>query len=158
MIAKQLPRYDVPYSFGSRYIRYFLVKNFINSCGQNIKIQAGVSLSPLIDIGNNCNINVNVKIRANVKIGNDVLIGPNVNIISVNHEFKERNIPMRLQGNRLGKVSIEDNVWIGTNAIILPNIKIETGAIVGAGSVVTKDIKAYSIVAGNPAKFIKLRA
>ena len=53
---------------------------------------------------------------------------------------------------------VEDYVWIGTGAIILPGLKIGTGAVIGAGSVVTKDVGDYDFVAGNPAKFIKKRS
>ena len=157
MIAKQLPRTYMPYSLGSKYIRYYLVKNFIDKCGKNVKIQTGVLLSPFIEIGDNCEINEHVRIRANIKIGNYVLIAPNVQLISENHEFKNANIAIRKQGDIFGNITIEDDVWIATNAIILPNITIGKGSIIGAGSVVTKHIENYTIVGGNPAKLIAKR-
>jgi len=157
MIAKQLPRTYMPYSFGSKYIRYFLVKNFINKCGENVKIQTNVLLSPFIEIGNNVEINENVRIRANVKIGNDVLIAPNVQLISINHEFNDIGTVIREQGEIIGYINVEDDVWIGTDSIILPNTIIKKGTIIGANAVVTKDTSEYSIFVGNPAKFIKKR-
>ena len=74
------------------------------------------------------------------------------------HQFSRTDIPMRLQGHRQYQpVLIEDDVWIGARAIILPGLRIGKGAIVGAGSVVTKDVPPYAICVGNPARVIKSR-
>lgn len=84
----------------------------------------------------------NIIIARNVKIGDNVTIYHNVTIAEENKN----------------KVTIiGDNVVIGTGAVILNNVKIESGAIIGANSVVTKDVKSNEIVAGNPAKVIKKR-
>lgn len=157
LIGKYLPRTYMPYSLGSKYIRAFLIKNSIDLCGKNIQIETNVLISPFIEIGNNVEINENVRIRQNVKIGNDVLIAPNVQLISINHEFSDISTPIRNQSEIKGKIEIEDDVWIGTNVIVLPNVKIGRGSIVGAGSIVTKDVPEFAIVAGNPAKIIKYR-
>lgn len=157
LFAKQLPRTYMPYSLGSRYIRYVMVKNFIDKCGKNLKIQTNVLISPRVEIGNDVEINENVRIRANVKIGNNVLIAPNVQLISINHEYKDITVPIMNQGEKKGRIEIGDDVWIGTAAIILPNVKLSQGAIIGAGAVVTKDVPEYAIVGGNPAKIIKHR-
>ena len=157
MIAKQLPRTYMPYSLGSKYIRYFLVKSFIDKCGENVKIQSGVLLSPSIELGDNCEINENVRIRSNIKIGNDVLLAPSVSLLSVNHTFTNIEIPIREQGENGGFIVIGDDVWIGTNAIVLPNIIIGNHVIVGAGTIVAKNIPDYAIVVGNPAKIIRYR-
>jgi len=103
-----------------------------------------------------------------IKIGNHVLISHNVNIIDTNsHEinFEERAIrydelifkgDWNEEGNVISKpIIIEDNVWINFNAIILKGVTIGKGAIIAAGSVVTKDVEPFTMVAGNPAKFIK---
>ncbi len=155
--GKYLPRTYMPYSLGSQHIRYFLVKNFINKCGKNVKIQTNVILSPAIEIGDNVDINENTRIRANVTIGNDVLVAPGVTLVATNHSFESIEQPIREQGEVTGKIVIEDDVWLGTNVIVLPNVIVKRGAIVGAGSVVTKDVDNFSIVAGNPAKLIRKR-
>jgi acetyltransferase-like isoleucine patch superfamily enzyme len=103
-----------------------------------------------------------------IKIGNHVLISHNVNIIDTNsHEinFEERALrydelifkgDWNEEGNVISKpIIIEDNVWINFNAIILKGVTIGKGAIIAAGSVVTKDVEPFTMVAGNPAKFIK---
>lgn len=89
--------------------------------------------------------------RGGITIGNEVFIGPKVNLITINHDTNPHN-----RSATYGKpIVIEDKVWIGINATILPGVKIGYGAIIGAGSVVTKDVPSLTIVAGNPARVIK---
>lgn len=103
-----------------------------------------------------------------VKIGDYVFISHNVNIMDTNaHEMdadeRVENYKLRLRNGypkekgsvQSAPIIIEDHVWIGFNAIILKGVKIGKGAIVAAGSVVTKDVPEYHLVAGNPAKIIK---
>lgn len=89
--------------------------------------------------------------RGGITIGNDVFIGPKVNLITINHDPNPDN-RSATYGRR---IVIEDKAWIGINATILPGVRIGYGAIVGAGSVVTKDVEPMTVVAGNPARFIK---
>lgn len=89
--------------------------------------------------------------RGGITIGDDVFIGPKVNLITINHDPDPDN-----RSATFGRpIVIEDKVWIGINATILPGVRIGYGAIVGAGSVVTKDVPAMTVVAGNPAKIVK---
>lgn len=157
IIGKSLPRTYMPYSIGSKYIRRFLVKNFVNSFGKNIKIETNVLLSPFIDIGNNVEINENVRIRENVYIGCNVLIAPGVQLLSTNHGSSRIDIPIKEQEGIHGTITINDDVWIGTNAIILKDVTIGSHSIIAAGAIVTKNVPEYSIVAGVPAKIIKKR-
>jgi len=121
--------------------------------GNNIYIARGTKVS----FGSGCRINENVYIEA-ASIGNDVLIAPNVSILSRMHAFERTDIPMTLQGYRPEKkITIEDDVWLGRNVVVLPGVKIGKGAIVGAGSIVTTNVNAYDIVGGIPAKVIKNR-
>jgi acetyltransferase-like isoleucine patch superfamily enzyme len=123
-----------------------------------------------ITIGNHCYVGDGSRIWSGdaVKIGNHVLIAHNVNIIDTQaHELHadERskryvdlieNGPWEQKGNIASKpIVIHDKVWISFNAIILKGVTIGEGAVVAAGSVVTKDVAPYTMVAGNPAKFIK---
>ena len=89
--------------------------------------------------------------RGGIVIGDDVFIGPKVNLITINHDPDPDN-----RSATYGRpIVIEDKVWIGINSTILPGVRIGYGAIVGAGSVVTKDVPVMTVVAGNPAKIIK---
>ena len=91
-------------------------------------------------------------------IGENVMMGPNCYIHSVNHRFDRIDIPMTKQGNSEPKpVIIDDDVWIGYGAIIMSGVHIAQGAVVAAGAVVVKDVPAYAIVGGVPAKVIKYR-
>lgn len=94
-----------------------------------------------------------------LKMGDHVMVGKNLTIIGGGHKFDRTDIPMRLQGNYpKTSLTIGDDVWIGTNVTILSNVKrIGNGAIVGACSVVTKDVPDFAIVGGNPAKIIRYR-
>lgn len=116
-----------------------------------------ISNADNIKIGNHCHINEKCFIQG-ATIGDYVMIGPNVSILNSTHNFNNIDIPMIMQGEKknLNPV-IENDVWIGRNAIILPGVKIKTGCIVGAGAVVAKDTEAFSIVGGVPAKLIKKR-
>lgn len=111
-----------------------------------------------ISLGSFVRINENTFFQGNVNIGNHVMIAPNVSVYSKTHKYDDLNTPMVLSGETPTKtVVIEDDVWIGINAVILPGIRIGKGAIVGANSVVSKNVEPYSIVGGVPAKLIRKR-
>ncbi|MBN1687609.1 MAG: acyltransferase [Candidatus Omnitrophica bacterium] len=92
-----------------------------------------------------------------VTIGNYVVMGPHNVIIDLTHVTDRRDIPIRLQPWNGKPIIIEDDVWIASRCVILPGVKVGRGAVIGAGSVVTKDVPEYAIVAGIPAKIIKWR-
>lgn len=141
-------------------IRAVFAKILLDKCGSNIWIDSRVFFGNGTHriVGNNSGLGANAKIGRYTTIGNDVMMGPNVTIITRNHRFDDINTPMRLQGFEEYKaVIIDDDVWIGAQVVILPGVHIERGSIIGAGSVVTKNVDAYSIVGGVPAKFIKYR-
>lgn len=157
VIGKYLPRSYMPYALGVKEIRYFMLKNIIDYAGKNVLVETGALFSPFIKIGDNSSIGEYCRIRANVVIGNDVMMGPGVQIITENHIFEDMETPMRLQGDVNKNIFIGNDIWIGTNAIILPGVKIEDHSIIAAGAIVTKDVPKYAIVGGNPAKIIKYR-
>ena len=108
-----------------------------------------------ITVGDNFYTNTNCCILdcAKVTIGNNVWIGPNVGIYTPNHAFDSKE---RTDGYEKSlPIEIGDNVWIGGGVTIIGGVKIGSNSIIGAGSVVTKNIPAGVIVAGNPAKVIR---
>ncbi len=110
-----------------------------------------------IKIGKHTQINENVFIQG-ATIGDYVLLAPNVVILNSIHNIKRTDIPMILQGEEWGlNPIIENDVWIGRNAVIMPSVKIGKGSIIGAGAVVTKDVKPYSLMGGVPARLIRNR-
>ena len=114
---------------------------FYTDCGKNIKI------------GKNVFINACCRFQdqGGIEIQDGVLIGHNVTIATLNHDFN----PDKRQNIKPSSVKIGKNVWIGSDSTILPGVTIGNGAIIGAGSVVTKDIPSNSIAVGNPAKVIR---
>ena len=126
-----------------------------------------------IEIGKNCYIGEGTRIRSanSIKIGNEVIISDDVNIYdtdahSLNYVLRHKEFVEVVILNNLIKdakdvdiqsapVVIEDHVWIGFNLAILKGVTMGKGAIIGAGSVVTKDVEPFTVVAGNPAKIIK---
>lgn len=92
-----------------------------------------------------------------ITIGDNTLIGAYSYIVSANHRFESRAAPIRDQGYRGAPIEIGEDVWIGTHVVILPGVRIGKGAIIGAGSLVNRNIPEYEIWGGVPARFIKKR-
>ena len=118
-------------------------------------------MGSILSIGDDVKLNIGVIINSDcggiVKIGNDVLIGPYAIIRPSGHIYENADNLIRHQGHKKGVIIIEDDVWIGASAVIIGNVTIGKGAIVGAGAVVTKDVLPMSVVGGVPDKFIKSR-
>lgn len=126
--------------------------------GNRITISHGAFISPTeLEIGDNVWIGNNCFLCGNVTIGNNVMIGPNVSIPGAEHNHQRIDIPMCQQGNTIKGTILGNDIWIGANVVILDGIRIGDGVIVAAGSVVTKDIEPYVVVAGTPSKEIKKR-
>ena len=145
-----------------------LKQSDIKKRGQLIKTILGkIGSKPNINIPFRCDYGVNIELvekffsnfnltildSGKVIIGDNVLIGPNVSIYSVTHPF---DYIERRKGYIQGKqITIGNDVWIGGNVVILPGVSIGDNTIIGAGSVVTKDIPSNVIAVGNPCKIIK---
>jgi acetyltransferase-like isoleucine patch superfamily enzyme len=93
-----------------------------------------------------------------IEIGNYVLIGPNCSLIAANRDYSDWSRPMYFGSEYIKKpIKIEDDVWLGERVIVTGGVTISRGAVVAAGSVVTKDVPPYAIVGGVPAKVLKFR-
>jgi len=102
-------------------------------------------------------LGVIVTTNGGVTIGDRVLLGYRAQILSANHKIPKGKGKIFGSGHDQAPVTIGDDVWIGANCIVLPGVNVGEGAIVAAGSVVTKDVVEFSIVGGIPAKIIKSR-
>lgn len=121
-----------------------------------------------MSIGANVYIGKYCSLETDIEIGSGVIVGNNVGLVGrYDHDYSAIGIAIKdapwignrdyaFKGKGL-KIIIEDDVWIGYGSILLSGVKIERGAIIAAGSVITKNVEAYSIVAGNPAKKIGMR-
>lgn len=158
MFFSHLPMSNSPFNIGQKKLRYLCAKGIMLECGKNVNIEKGARFGEKCTIGDNSGIGVNCKMYGEIHIGKNVMMGPECVAISRNHKFDRIDIPIIQQGYEDDKpIFIDDDVWIGHRVIILPGVHIKKGAIIGAGSVVTKDVEEYSIVAGNPAKCIRSR-
>jgi acetyltransferase-like isoleucine patch superfamily enzyme len=92
-----------------------------------------------------------------IQIGNNVLIGPRVSLLAENHNYNRADVPIKSQGVTREPIVIEDDCWLGAGSTLLAGVHIKHGAIIAAGAVVTKDVPAYAIVGGLPAKVIGWR-
>lgn len=135
--------------------------------GQSLQLTAwdrfgDQTFKPQIVIGNNSAIGDNSHITAinSIIIGDNVLTGKRILITDNSHGASEPELLETAPNQRplysKGPIVIEDNVWIGEKATILPGVRIGRGAIIGANAVVTKDIPPYALAGGNPAKIIKI--
>ena len=125
--------------------------------GDKAVINRNTIIWATLKTGYNFQLNPGSCIYGNVEIGDNVLIGPNVMIAGGNHGFNSTKIPIALQEDTSKGIIISNDVWVGANSVILDGVNIGTGCIIAAGSIVTKDVLPYSIVAGNPARFVKHR-
>lgn len=154
MIAQQINQ--VPIENTAEIVR--LERTLFGKAGQNLYV------NPPINVDYGCHITVGDNFYANmdcifldvnrVTIGNNVMVGPRVGFYTAGHPIVA---DIRIEDLEFGSpIVVEDNVWIGGSAVILPGVTIGKNAIVGAGAVVTKDVPANSIVGGNPAKVIRM--
>lgn len=111
-----------------------------------------------IEIGDNSGLGAYCHMPSDTCIGRNVMMGPEVYILGRNHAFDRTDIPMIEQGFLENKQTvIEDDVWIGRQVLMTPGRVIKKGSIIAAGTVLCKDFDEYSIVGGNPARFIRKR-
>ncbi len=159
-IARRLPDIPMPGARIGQFIRVWLARRVFKKCGHNVRVHAGADFGTGagIELGHNSAIAKNCWIANDTIIGNNVMMAPNVTILSASHEFSDTTRPMIEQGSRTRRpVVIGNDVWIGTRVIILPGVHVGDHSILGAGSVVTKDVPDYAVVGGNPARIIKSR-
>lgn len=160
MVASEFRLYLANYwvaAFPSHALRLLFYRHVMNlKIGTESTIFMGCWLDCAggISIGKNTVINQRCRLdgRGGITIGNSVSISANVTILTADHDPDSPQFDGRTVG-----VTIDDHVFIGTNALILKGVHLETGAVVGAGSVVTHSIPANEIWAGNPARKIRMR-
>ena len=108
-----------------------------------------------ITIGTQCRIGLVNTIIGPVKIGNNVTLAQNILIAGLHHNYTDTQRTIISQGVRTSKITIEDDVLIGANSVVLAGITIGRHSIIGAGTIVTKSVPPNTVVAGNPGKIIK---
>ncbi|MDA0709715.1 MAG: acyltransferase [bacterium] len=130
------------------------------SIGNHVSFHNGVFLSPCgkwITIGDHCHFAPYAVLYGPLTIGNEVAVAAHVVFASVGHGYDRIDIPMVQQKSQTREIIVEDDVWIGANAVIIGGVRIGAHSIVGAGAVVTHDVEPYSVVGGTPARLIRKR-
>jgi maltose O-acetyltransferase len=159
-LATRFPTQPVPGWKTGYKIRRWLVSLLAEECGKDIVVKKNAYLGSAVGlrIGDYSQLGENSRIGPHVTIGKNVLMGPDVVLMTTSHAFENPDIPIRLQGSTpVSPIVIEDDVWIGTRVIVLPGVRIGNGAIIGANSVVSKDVPPLTICAGSPARLIRTR-
>lgn len=140
-------------------LRYAVLRTIAKKCGDNVAIDAGCHIiwPENLIIGDNVSIKAMCYIDAigDIVIGSDVSIANMTTIVSASHNFSDPTLPIKDQGLTHKKTIINNNVWIGAKATILYGCVVGPNAIVGANSVVNRDVSSNVVVAGSPAKVIK---
>lgn len=108
-----------------------------------------------VRIGNRTRIGISCVVIGPVTIGDDVMLAQNIVLSGLNHPYEDVTVPISKQKVTTREIKVEDEVWIGSNAVITAGVTIGKHSVVAAGSVVTKNVPAYSIAVGNPARIIK---
>lgn len=140
-----------------REARRAAIRDLLGAAGDNCTVEQPLfcTYGYNVTLGDNCFLNVNCKLMdsGKITIGNNVFIAPNVCLITEEHAM---DVEQRLAGLEYAHpVTIGDNVWICTGALILPGVTIGANSVIGAGSVVTKDIPANCLAVGNPCCVIR---
>jgi len=147
----------------NKSLRRICVKRLFKKCGVGVNVEQGAYFGngKDVEVGNLVGFGRNFKMLSRtLKVDDYLMMGEDVLFLGGNHNHELTDIPMSLQRSSEEKTPlyIAGDVWIGARAIVLPGCKrIGHGAIVGAGSVVTKDVPDWAVVGGNPAKILKMR-
>lgn len=108
-----------------------------------------------VTIGDHCTVGIGSVVIGPVSIGSDVIIAQHVVMSGLNHVYEDITLPIHRQPVTTRLIVIEEECWIGANAVITAGVTIGKHSVVAGGSVVTKDVPPYSVVGGNPARILK---
>ena len=162
MFLRYLPEENHhPFFRAFNLLRGSACKRIFKKSGRNLQAhrQARFGTGRNLSIGDDSNLGVNafVNTRGGVTIGDNVMMGPDVIILTGRHTFDSLDLPIQNQPTTYAPVEIGNDVWLGTRVVVIAGVKIGDGCVVGANSVVTKDIPPYSVAVGVPVRVVKNR-
>ena len=158
VFASKMPESTCKINFGAKKFRALCGRLIMQSCGKMVNIEKGAFFASDTCLGENSGIGAYSIIANTTVIGRNVMMARECIINPSNHKVNDVSRPMNQQGFEAVKpVIIEDDVWIGSRAIILPGVHIYRGGVIAAGAVVTRDVPEFAIVGGVPAKVIRYR-
>ncbi|MEL6863633.1 MAG: acyltransferase [Bacteroidota bacterium] len=126
--------------------------------GENCLIEDFATINNAVGdvfIGDRTLVGISSIVIGPVRLGKDILIAQHVVLSGLNHAYEDISRPIKEQETTTAPIEVGDNCWLGSNAVIVAGVKVGKHVIVAAGSVVTKDVPDYTVVAGNPARIIK---
>lgn len=157
LIVSSLPHFHI-----FNRLKTYVMRMRGSVVGKRVNILSGVWIDDFscLEIDDDVSLAKDVIMVASggIKIGCRTMVGYGSKILSSSHIIPPREQPIRFSGNEYKKVVVGNDVWIGAGVIVLPGVSIGDGAIIGAGAVVTRSVRAYAVMAGVPAKLIKMRA
>ena len=137
-------------------IRIKILRTFGSTIGNGVVIKPNVNIKYpwFLTIGNDCWIGEDVWIDnlAQVSIGNNVCLSQGAYLLTGSHDYKKEAFDLML-----GKIVLEDGVWIGAKSVVCPNVTCKSHSVLAVGSIATSDLDAYGIYQGNPALFKRRR-
>lgn len=140
-------------------LRYCIAKRRARVCGDNVLIESNVEIRgwDQLELGDNVSIRRGCYVEAGggVKIGDNVSIAHQSSIVTENHTWDDPTTPIKYNPIRLGRVEIQEDVWIGCGCRVLAGVSVASRSVVAAGAVVTRDVPGHSVVAGIPARVVK---
>lgn len=127
--------------------------------GRRARLDRNLFVLPgIVSLGDDVYIGRYSYLAVPARIGNFVMLASSVALVGDDHEMNRPTVPMKLAGRPIPKpIEIGDDVWIGHGCIVRSGVKIGEGAVIGAGSIVTKDIPPYAVAVGSPAVVIRQR-
>jgi acetyltransferase-like isoleucine patch superfamily enzyme len=148
-------------SLGATLVTHRTPGEFIE-IGDRCEIHHGALLAThggSIRLGERCSVNAYSILygHGGLEIGRFVRIAPHCIVVPMNHEFADTSRPIMEQGLRCEGIVIEDDVWIGAHSVVLDGCTVGRGAVIAAGSIVTRDVPRNAVVAGSPARVVKHR-
>lgn len=138
--------------------RQFFARRICAEAGSHIVIDRNSTFSSKVHMGDYARIGRDCELHGEVHLGDHVLMAPEVVLYTVNHEHGSLDVSIDLQGDtEMRPIYVGNDVWLGRRVMVMPGVHIGDGCIVAAGAVVVKDVPAFSIVGGVPAKVIGSR-
>jgi acetyltransferase-like isoleucine patch superfamily enzyme len=126
--------------------------------GDRSYVAAHAHVTGDVEVGADCSLNVGVALRGRVRLGRAVRVGAGTSVLGFDHGFERTDLEIHEQPHTSEGVEIGDDVWLGAHVVVLDGVRVGPHAIVGAGAVVTKDVPAWAVAVGNPARVVRSRA
>lgn len=125
--------------------------------GDRSYVAAHAHVTGTVRTGSDCSLNVACAVRGDVRLGNGVRVGAHAALLGFNHTFTDPDVPVFRQPLTSRGITVGDDVWVGSNVVVVDGVHVGDRSVLAAGAVVTKDVPAGAVVGGNPARVLRWR-